>query len=200
VSPEFRLSARHFHFSIFYFPSYACLAMRSPPRKFETQEELYAAALRALMRRAHSIHEMRDYLTRRADDADLVSRVVAKLRERAYLDDARYAVDYARSHAQSRRQGRFRIARELRSRGVPDRYIEAAIDAVFAETDEGSLVRARLKRRLAHVRGPLDRRKLSSLYASLLRAGFSADIIRAEIRAATRATVPDSAETLPSED
>ena len=88
--------------------------MRSSPRKFETEEDLYAAALRALMRRAHSIHEMRDYLTRRADDADLVSRVVAKLRERAYLDDARYALDYARSHAQSRRQGRFRIARELR--------------------------------------------------------------------------------------
>jgi len=80
--------------------------MRSSPRKFETEEELYAAALRALMRRAHSIHEMRDYLTRRADDADLVSRVVAKLRERAYLDDARYALDYARTHAQSRRQGR----------------------------------------------------------------------------------------------
>ena len=174
--------------------------MRSSPRKFETEEELYAAALRALMRRAHSVHEMRDYLTRRADDADLVSRVVAKLRERAYLDDARYALDYARTHAQSRRQGRFRIARELRSRGVPDRYIEAAVDAVFAETDESSLIRARLKRRLAHVRGPLDQRKIASLYASLLRAGFSTDIIRTEIRAVTRASTPESAEILPPED
>jgi len=95
--------------------------MRSSPRKLETVEELYAAALRALMRRAHSIHEMREYLARRSDDADSVSNVVAKLRERSYLDDERYALDYARSHAQSRRQGRFRIARELRTRGVPDR-------------------------------------------------------------------------------
>ncbi|MGA8871465.1 MAG: regulatory protein RecX [Candidatus Acidiferrales bacterium] len=174
--------------------------MRSSPRKFETEDDLYAAALRALMRRAHSIHEMRDYLARRADDADLVSRVVAKLRERAYLDDARYALDYARSYAQSRRQGRFRIARELRARGVPDRHIEAAVDAVFAETDESSLIRARLKRRLAHVRGPLDQRKIASLYASLLRAGFSADIIRTEIRAATRTNVPDSPEIPLSED
>lgn len=174
--------------------------MRSSPRKFETEEELYAAALRALMRRAHSIHEMREYLTRRADDAKLVSSVVAKLRERAYLDDARYARDYARAHAQSRRQGRFRIARELRSRGVPDRYIEAAIETVFAETDESGLVRARLKRRLAHVRGPLDQRKLASLYSSLLRAGFSADIIRTEIRAATSASLPDSPEIASSEE
>ena len=174
--------------------------MRSSPRKFETEEELYAAALRALMRRAHSIHEMREHLARRADDADLVSRVVAKLRERAYLDDARYALDYARAHAQSRRQGRFRIARELGSRGVPGRDIEAAIDAVFAETDESTLIRARLERCLAHVRGPLDQRKIASLYASLLRAGFSADIIRTEIRAATRASISESAEIIPSED
>jgi regulatory protein len=169
-------------------------AMRSSPRKLETEEELYAAALRALMRRAHSIHEMRGYLARRADDADLVSRVVAKLRERTYLDDARYALDYARTHAQSRRQGRFRIARELRTRGVPDRYIEAALDAVFSETDESSLIRARLKRRLAHLRGPLDQRKMASLYSSLLRAGFSADVIRTEIRAVTRASGPGPAE------
>jgi regulatory protein len=174
--------------------------MRSSPRKFDTEDELYAASVRALMRRAHSIHEMREYLTRRSDDPEQVSNVVARLRERSYLDDARYALDYARSHAQSRRQGRFRIARELRSRGVPDRYIEAAVDAVFAETDESGLVRARLKRRLAHVRGPLDQRKLASLYSSLLRAGFSSDIIRTEIRAATRASVPDAAEAASPDD
>ncbi|MGC2332690.1 MAG: hypothetical protein WA581_14645, partial [Candidatus Acidiferrales bacterium] len=61
-------------------------------------------------------------------------------------------------------------------------------------------IRARLERRLAHVRGPLDQRKIASLYASLLRAGFSADIIRTEIRAATRASISESAEIIPSED
>jgi len=143
------------------------------------------------MRRAHSVHEMKEYLGRRAEDAELVSPVVARLRGQNYLDDARYALDYARQHAQSRRQGRFRIARELRGRGVPDRYIEAALDAVFAETDEAALVRARLKRRLAHMRGPLDKRKLASLYSTLLRAGFSADVIRAELRGVTHGDLPE---------
>jgi len=142
------------------------------------------------MRRAHSIHEMREYLNRRAEDPELVSPVVARLREHKYLDDARYALDYARQHAQSRRQGRFRIARELRARGVPDRHIEAALDAIFAETDEATLVRARLKRRLAHVRGSLDQRQLASLYRALLRAGFSTDIIRAELRGVTTGDLP----------
>jgi regulatory protein len=163
----------------------------SSPRKLGTENELYSSALRALMRRAHSIHEMRKYLERRAEDEEHVSQVIARLRERNYLDDARYALDYARSHAQSRRQGRFRIARELRARGVPDRHIEAALDAVFAETDEAALVRVRLNRKLAHIRGPLDRRKLASLYAGLLRAGFPADVIRTELKHATRGTLPD---------
>jgi regulatory protein len=164
---------------------------RSSPRKLTTEQELYALALRALMRRAHSIHEMREYLERRAEGKEAVSRVIARLREQNYLDDARYALDYARTHAQSRRQGRFRIARELRARGVPDRHIEAAIAAVFAETDESALVRARLKRHLSHVHGALGQRQLAGLYRSLLRAGFSGDIVRAELRGVTRGEPPD---------
>ena len=160
-------------------------------RKLATEDDLYSAALRALMRRAHSIHEMRQYLQRRAEDAGRIDLVIARLRERKYLDDARYALDFARQHAQSRRQGRFRIARELRTRGVPDRHIEAALGATFAETDETSLVRARLKRRLAHIRGTLGERQIASLHRSLLRAGFSSDVIRAELRAVQNRVFPE---------
>jgi len=143
------------------------------------------------MRRAHSIHEMREFLGRRAQESALVSRVIARLRERKYLDDAKYALDYARQHASSRRQGRLRIARELRGRGVPDQHIDAALETVFAETDEGALVRARIKRHLSHMRGSLGERKIASIYRSLLRAGFSADIIRAELRGVTRGDLPE---------
>jgi regulatory protein len=164
---------------------------RSSPRKFSTEQELYTAALRALTRRAHSISEMKKFLEQRSEDADLVKPVIARLRELKYLDDARYALDFARSHAKLRRQGRFRIARELRARGVPDQHIEAALDVVFAESDEASLVRTRIKRRLSHLRGPLDQRKIASLYRSLLSAGFSSDIIRAELRGVTHGDLPE---------
>jgi len=165
--------------------------MRSAtPRQFDNEQDLYTAALRALMRRAHSVHEMKEYLERRAASKDLIAPVLTRLKEQKYLDDARYALDFVRLRAQSRRQGRFRIARELRARGVLDRHIEAALDSIFAETDESSLIRARLKRRLARLRGPLDQRKLASLYRSLLAAGFSADAIRTELRSITRGDLP----------
>ena len=103
------------------------------------------------------------------------------------------------STRKSRQQGRFRIARELRTRGVPDHHIEAALDAVFAETDEAALVRARLTAPPGPHRGPLDQRKIASLYGSLLRAGFSSDTIRAELRAHHDLPVPQIAEELPEE-
>ncbi len=168
--------------------------MRSSPRKLSTEQELYAAALRALMRRAHSLHEMRDYLGRRAEDSECVSRVISRLREQNYLDDARYALDFARQHANSRRQGRFRIARELRARGVPDRHIESALDAVFAETEEAALIRARLKRLLSRARRPLAPRQIAGFYRSLLRAGFSADAIRSELQRVMRGDFPEPPE------
>lgn len=176
--------------------------MRSAPRKFSTEDALYDAATRALMRRAYSVHEMKDYLKARSETEEHAAAVLQKLKERNYVDDARYARDYARVHVQNRRQGKFRIARELRARGVPDRHIEAALESAFAETDENALVRARLERKLRHFRGPsgegkpLDEKKRASLYRSLLRAGFSADAIRTELRAVSRAA-PLEMEELP---
>ena len=151
------------------------------------------------MRRAHSIHEMKEYLERRSEDKEAIAPVIARLREQNYLDDAKFALDYARQHAQTRRQGRFRIARELRARGVPDRHIDAALDAIFADIDEASLARKRVERMLARIRGPIDGRKLASLYRSLLRAGFSADLVRSELRSVTRGEVPDVPEAAEDE-
>jgi regulatory protein len=138
------------------------------------------------MRRAHSVHEMKQYLKLRAENPDDAAAVLQRLREQNYIDDARYARDYARAHAQGRRQGKFRIARELRARGVPDKHIDAALEAVFVDIDEKTLVRARIERKLRQVRGPLDEKKRASIYRSLLRAGFSADSIRTELRALTK--------------
>jgi regulatory protein len=158
----------------------------SPPRKLVTETQLYMSAQRALMRRAHSISEMKKHLERRAEDKELVPTIIARLRERNYLNDAKYALDYAAQHAKLRRQGRFRITRELRQRGVPDRYIYDALAKVFADTDESALLRTRVDRRFARLRGTqLDQKKIASLYRSLVAAGFSSDLIRTELKRAT---------------
>lgn len=168
--------------------------MRSSARasKLLSEPELYAAALRALTRRAHSVHEMRAYLDPRALEPEAVPRVMARLREQRYLDDARYALDFARRHSQFRRQGRYRIARELRARGLSDVLIEAALDAVLPKESEAGLLRARIARQTARRRGEWGQRELASLYRSLLRAGFSTEAIRSELRRLGRGSTADS--------
>ena len=178
------------------------MRQHSTTRKLSTETQLYMSAQRALMRRAHSIHEMKQHLERRAENKELVPTIIARLRELNYLDDAKYALNYAAQHVKVRRQGRFRIARELHARGVADRYIDEAIAKVFAETDEPALVRARLKRRLALLNkksepanAPLDQKKIASLYRNLLGAGFSADTIRAELKRMTNGDLPEVDQT-----
>lgn len=169
--------------------------MATRAARLATEEALYEYALKALMRRAHSVFEMRQALERRAAQPSLVRPVLERLKQAGYLDDARYARQFARYQAENRRRGRFRIARDLRARGVADRHIEAALAEVFAAVDESEQLRARIQRKLKQARRPLDARALASLYASLLRAGFSADAIRRELRLLSQGEIelPDDA-------
>lgn len=160
--------------------------------------DLYEAAIRALMRRAHSVHEIKKALELRAESKTMVKNVLDRLKREGLIDDSRYAKQFARQRAQIRRQGRFRIARDLRARGVADRHIEEALAVGSSTAEEALQVRKRIERKLKLLRGEMDDRKLASLYRSLLRAGFPSDIIRREIRAMTREEVPEIAD--PSED
>jgi len=172
--------------------------MFGKPRQLETETELYEAAVRALMRRAYSVYEMKQLLGRRTEDDTLLKTVMDRLKRAKMIDDERFAKQFARQRTEIRRQGKFRIARDLRARGVPDRHIEAALADASKETDEAAIVRQRLERKLRSFRGEITENKMASMYRSLLRAGFSADVVRRELKAITREEVPD-AESQPEE-
>ena len=165
---------------------------RGRPRQLETEEELYDVALRALMRRAHSVQEMQKKLSRYTRNELLVRVVMARLKKSGQLNDQHYAHQFTRNRTQSRKQGQFRIARELRARGVTDADINAALETSAAETDPAALVRQRIERKLKSFTGELDERRIASIYSSLLRAGFPADLIRRELKRLTREDVPES--------
>jgi regulatory protein len=166
--------------------------MFGKPRRVETESELYEAAVRALMRRAYSAYEMKQLLGRRTEDDHLLGTVMDRLKRAKMIDDERFAKQFVRQRTEIRRQGKFRIARDLRARGVPDRHIEAALAETAKETDEAAIVRQRLERKLQSFRGEVDERKTASMYRSLLRAGFSADVVRQELKAITRGEVGEA--------
>jgi regulatory protein len=163
------------------------------PRKLDTESELYEAALRALARRPLSVSEMKKLIERRASHTLLAQVVMARLKENGLLDDDRYAQQFVRQRTEIRRQGKFRIARDLRARGVPDRHIEAALEGSADEAAERSTIRLRIERKLKLFRGEITDRKIASIYRSLLHAGFPSDAIRRELHAVTHEELPPQA-------
>jgi regulatory protein len=161
-------------------------------RQVDTETELYEIAVRALMRRAHSVKEMQQKLERRASSKLLAQVVVARLKENGQIDDERYAKQFTRQRTEGRKQGKFRISRDLRARGVPDQHIEVALKESAEQNDEGAMVQQRIERKLRSYRGEIDDKKFASIYSSLLRAGFSADVVRRELKRLTKEDVPEA--------
>jgi regulatory protein len=161
-------------------------------RKLDTESELYEAAQHALMRRPHSVSEMKKLLERRATSKVLAHVVLARLSENGMIDDSRYAQQFTRQRTEIRRQGKYRIARDLRARGVPDSHIEAALSESADPDAERAAVRHRILRKLKLTRGEITDNKIASLYRSLLRAGFPSETVHRELHALTHAEIPDA--------
>ena len=160
-------------------PSAYAAGMFGKPRKLETEAQVYEAAIKILMRRWHSVHEMKKTLARRCEDEKIVKSVVDRLKCENLLDDARYAKQFTRLRTESRK------------RGVPDRHIEAAAKETASTTDVATMIRQRIERKLRLFHGKIDKKKLASLYRSLLGAGFPSDLIRNELHRLTQQEVPE---------
>ena len=165
--------------------------MFGKPRQVETETELYEAALRALMRRAYSVYEMKQLLGRRTEDDKLLRTVMDRLKRAKMIDDERFAKQFARQRIEIRRQGKFRIARDLRARGVSDADIQSAVESNSDDESQRAAIRHRIERKLKLSRGEISENKIASLYRSLLAAGFPSDAIRKELKAITTEEVPE---------
>ena len=164
--------------------------MFTSTKKVDTEQELYDIALRALMRRPHSIKEMQRLLDRRASHKLLAQVVMARMKENGQLDDTRYAQQFTRQRTEIRRQGKFRITRDLRARGVSDADIQTAVDSNSDDESQRAAIRHRIERKLKLSRGEISDNKIASLYRSLLAAGFPSDAIRRELKSITTEELP----------
>jgi len=116
------------------------------PKLFQ-EAELLNYAVRALGSRAHSTGELREKLRRRAERAEDIDVVLAKLKELGYLDDRRFAESYAASRLENQGLGKMRVLRDLRQRRVAPKLAEQVTEKTYQETNETELIEDFLKRR-----------------------------------------------------
>jgi regulatory protein len=176
---------------------------KRPPQPLD-RDKLLNVALRALGGRAYSSGELRDKLRRRAqNDAD-VDAVLAKLKESGYLNDRRFAENYAAARLQNQGLGKIRVLRDLRQRRVAPQLAEQVTEQTYQETNEADLIEEFLRRKY---RGKKlkeflsEEKNLAGAFRRLRYAGFSAgQSIRVLKRFANQPEVLDALESEESPD
>ncbi len=140
-------------------------------------DQLLNLALRALGGRAHSAGELKEKLRRRAERTEDVDAVLKKLKEAGYLDDRRFAENYASARLENQGLGKMRVLRDLRQRRVAGNVAEQVTDRTYKDTSEPDLIEAFLKRKY---RGKQlgaflkEEKNLAGAFRRLRYAGFSA--------------------------
>jgi regulatory protein len=156
------------------------------PRKDAKPADAYGRGLGLLSRREHSARELKSKLARKGHAKDEISDAVGRLADRKYQSDDRFGVTIARTRI-AQGYGPARIRAELRSHGLADAAIRAAIDET--EADWPAIAARQLKRRFgAKAAADADERARRAQF--LLRRGFDP----ATVRAATRAEIDDPGE------
>jgi regulatory protein len=136
------------------------------------------AALNILAARSCSEGQLRDRLAAKGwADARLIEDCLKRLKELGYVNDDRYAQTYASYRVNSKPLGRARLARELAIKKVSRNTIDGALDLVFDEVPEETLIDRAIARRVRTHGRPGDRAAAKRLFDHLARLGFEYDLI-----------------------
>lgn len=144
------------------------------PNKTYTEPELYDYSVGALGRKMRTVAELKRLLRQRCADADIIERVISRLKEQKYLNDSSYAAAYSSFRRDNQKFGARRVITDLKVKGVHRDLIEKAIADAYTGVNEEDLARAFLKRkRLAK---PTSNKAAARVFRALVRAGFSAGV------------------------
>ena len=134
-------------------------------------------ALRLLSRREHARRELSRKLAPHAESAEALEALLDELAARSLLCDARYAE--MRMNARAARFGDARLAHELRTQGVADELVDAAL---AAGDDELTRARAVWQKKFGDAQQPPDAASRARQQRFLLSRGFSGETIRRTLR------------------
>ena len=152
-------------------------ARRSLSKPRLSIEALWEYAVKALSVRAHSTGELRRKLVQKAERSEDIDDVIYRLYDYGYLNDRRFAENYAGARLENQGFGKTRVLRDLRERKVSSELAEKAVAKIYGNVDEKELI-ADFIRRKVRTKKPLaealeDPKELASAYRKLVRAGFT---------------------------
>lgn len=131
----------------------------------------YGRALQYVFRRPRSEKELRDYAWRKGWEPPMTERVMNRLRDKGYLDDAKFADAWVRHRAMGKPMSARRLRLELRQKGLAPELIEQALDKDDTFDEHTALRTLVAKKRSRYT----DEQKF---IAYLVRQGYSYDDVK----------------------
>lgn len=141
-------------------------------------ERAWNYALWLLGRQMRSAAQLRARLGKKGATPADIERVIQKLLELRYLDDAGFAEAYVRGH--KHKKGSLALARELAHKGIPEELRETALHGL-GEGEQLKTARALVEKNRWRWQG--KPRAKSRAFAFLARRGFPAEVARHALEA-----------------
>lgn len=140
-------------------------------------------AMKYLTTKDRTVSEMQTYLDGKDFGEADVDATVERLKELGLLDDARYAQRFVETRLATKPVSRRHLREQLKSHGLKDADIEAAIESVGEETEDGNacLIAAKFARQFRELEPEKRRERVLS---RLIARGYSYDVARRAFEAA----------------
>ncbi|WP_420093164.1 recombination regulator RecX [Mycolicibacterium sphagni] len=146
-----------------------------PQSTSETREEqAHALCLRLLTARSRTRSELAGQLAKRGYPDDVAATVLNRLAAVGLVDDADFAEQWVRSRRARAGKGKRALAAELRTKGVDDELIAAALDGIDAGAERlraEQLVEQKLRREA--LTDADDTKVMRRLVGMLARRGYN---------------------------
>src|SRR5260370_37053912 len=123
-----------------------------PPKKVDSEDELYQYAVGALGRRMRTVDELKRLLRSRVEmeteyGRTLVELIIRRLKDNGYLNDSQYAATYSSLRRDNQKFGKMRVITELKTRGVHGDLIDKAVTSAYEGVSEEKQPRQYLRRK-----------------------------------------------------
>ena len=149
-------------------------------------------AYRLLSMRPHSEKELEVKLREKGFPAVVIKEALEKLHDLKYLNDASFAVQWARNCAVNKLQGNRKIFITLKEKGVASQLIDDAIAAARLEISEEEAIAVLIKKKMAGKKAAiLDIKAKQRIYQSLMGRGFPPGLILNKLGKAAKEEIDD---------
>lgn len=135
-------------------------------------EKLYNLSLRYLQIRQRSEKEVREYLKKKQATPEVIEKIIAKLHDYNFLNDALFAKLWVESRSRAKPRSKWLLQRELSQKGIAKEIIEHTLIEESGATDL-ALAKQAIERRIVRFRDLPRQEVYQKVGGFLARRGFS---------------------------